>query len=124
MNVTVTKKNESVIYNGKIYSHGQSFEVDDVIGKSLMERGYVSSAEVEDEAELHDAVVDSGDLDKMSAADLKSLAAQLGLDAKGRKDELIQRIRAHAEAAPEESDDLEDSDAEESDELPNTDMPE
>lgn len=124
MNVTVTKKNESVIYNGKIYSHGQSFDVDDVIGKSLMERGYVSSAEVKDEEELQDAVADSDDLDKMSYPDLKSLAAQLGLDAKGRKDELIERIRAHAEAAPEEHDDLDDSAPEESDELPNTDMPE
>ena len=42
MKVTVIKKQESVIYNGKIYRYNDSFEADEAIGKSLMERGYVA----------------------------------------------------------------------------------
>lgn len=126
MKVTVIKENESVIYNGEIYRHGESFEVEDAIGESLMDRGYVSEdfPVAEDEAEEQEAAVESGELGEMSYADLKSLAAQLGLDAKGRKDELIERIRAHAENRPDEdAADLNDAD-ESADELPNTDMPE
>lgn len=121
MNVTVTKKNESVIYNGRIYTHGESFTVDEVIGKSLMERGYVT-AEEEDEAELLDGHLDEKQLQEMSYADLKSLAAQMGLDAKGKKEELIARITA-ASAEDDAEAELE-SEGDESTELPQTGMPE
>lgn len=126
MKVTVIKENESVIYNGEIYRHGESFEVEELIGKSLIDRGYVSAdfPVEEEEAEMQEEEVDSEDLDKMSYPDLKSLAAQLGLDAKGRKDELIERIRAHAAERPEETAADLDEAEEAADELPNTDMPE
>lgn len=119
MNVTVTNKNESVIYNGKIYSHGDSFDVDDLIGKSLAERGYVSCTEQMEETDA---------LAEMTYAELKKLAAEMGVSASGKKEDLIARIRAAEEAAPEAADDLDDAapeaDNEEAGDLPNTSMPE
>ena len=129
MNVTVIKEQESVIYNGVIYYHGDSFEVDEAIGESLMERGYVAitaaapadEAPVEDTEEaveeLQEAVVEADELEGMSYSELKRIAAQKGLSAIGKKDELIARIR-EAEMPVEEA---EESDCEE---LPNTAMPE
>lgn len=113
MNVTVTKKNESVIYNGKIYSHGQSFEVDELIGKSLMERGYVSEAAQEPPA-------GENPLEGLSYAQLKKLAAERGVAATGKREELIARIAEAENDAAEEQDDTEEA----TDDLPNTDMPE
>ena len=126
MKVTVTKENESVIYNGTIYSHGQSFDVDDAIGKSLMERGYVSDAS-------SDAASGGNLLETLSYPELKKLAAEKGVAATGKKEDLIARILA-AEAedeyeADEEQDAAEDEepkaaeDESEADELPNTSMP-
>lgn len=115
MNVTVTKENESVIYNGKIYSHGQAFDVDDVIGKSLVERGYVAeTAQTAPEGE--------NSLEDLTYAELKKLAAERGVEATGRKVDIIARLRA-MESDSEEADDL-SNDEENPDELPNTGMPE
>lgn len=111
MIVTVIKQSESVIYNGKIYSCGQSFDVDDLIGKSLMERGYVSvngeSPVTEEETKKESC------LQEVPYTELKKLAASLGLPANGKKEELIERISA-----------VENESESGTDELPNTDMPE
>ena len=122
MKVTVTNEKESVIYNGVIYRNGDSFEVEDAIGESLMDRGYVSSAESVEEADLQTGYLDERQLQAMPYPELKRLAAQKGVDATGKKDELIARIRA-AENAPEEVEE-EEAEAESADDLPNTDMPE
>lgn len=123
MKVTVTKENESVIYNGKIYSHGESFDVADVIGQSLMDRGYVSSTEQVEEADLQTGYLDENQLQEMSYSDLKRLAAQMGVDATGKKDELIARISSvEVGFEPEEAEDAEEEES--ADELPNTNMPE
>lgn len=116
MNVIVTKENESVIYNGKIYSHGQSFDVDDVIGQSLVDRGYVSVT-------AQEATAGGNPLEELSYAELKKLAAERGVAATGKKDELMARLMGNNK--PDESDCEAEDDVEESaDELPNTDMPE
>ena len=121
MKVTVTKKNESVIYNGNIYGHGQSFDVDDVIGKSLIERGYAADAAA-------DAAGEKDSLEAMSYADIKKLAAEKGVAATGKKEEIIARLRAAEEEDESADESNEDETAEEedesADELPNTAMPE
>lgn len=123
MKVTVIKKTESVIYNGNIYGHGESFEVDDLIGESLMKRGYVAIAvEATDEADVQTGVLDEAQLHEMSYNDVKSLAAQMGLDAKGKKDELIARICAAEVSANTEAED--EAEDEPSGDLPDTSMPE
>ena len=117
MKVIVTKKNESVIYNGNIYSHGQSFDVDEVIGKSLMERGYVAA----------DGAADAEkSLEDMSYPELKKLAAEMGLSATGKKEDLIARINGASEEDETEADDEEQESEEDetADDLPNTGMPE
>lgn len=129
MNVTVTKKNESVIHNGKIYKHGESFTVEEVIGKSLIERGYVAvtGEEEQDEAELKIGTLDAEQLRELSYPKLKQLAAQMGVEAKGSKEELIAKITAVEVGIGEEEEEEQTSEEEEeeiSDELPNTDMPE
>lgn len=126
MKVIVCKEDESVIYNSNIYRHGESFEVDDAIGKSLIDRGYVAAA---------DAAGEGDTLEGMSYPKLKKLAAEMGVAATGTKDELIERIRNAGETADEtETEDEEESEGgevegeeesgETADELPNTDMPE
>lgn len=123
MNVTVIKNNESVIYEGKIYSHGQSFEVDDLIGKSLMERGYVAISVSESVDEVTTPSDDEDNTDDVSIAslenapytELKKMAASMGLDSSGKKKDLIARIIG-AEQNTDEDEPLDD--------LPNTDMPE
>jgi len=124
MNVTVIKNNESVIYDGKIYSHGQSFEVDDLIGKSLMERGYVAMSIPDSVIEATtspdgegntDDVSIKASLENASYTELKKMAASMGLNANGKKTDLIARIIG-AEQDTEEDEALGD--------LPNTDMPE
>lgn len=133
MYVNVIKENESVIYHGKIYGHGASFEVDEAIGKSLVERGYVVC--IGDEAKMQTGYLDADQLGEMSYPDLKRLAAQMGLDATGKKDELIARICGveifyEEETNAEDNDvdtEAEDSDADadvEDSELPQTSMPE
>lgn len=114
MNVTVIK--DSVIYNGKIYAKDESFEANDLIGKSLIERGYV--AEV-DEAKVLTGHLDKTQLEEMSYNDLKALASQMDLSAKGSKAELIERI-----CGAEVSVDEDAVDEETTDEMPDTSMPE
>lgn len=121
MNVTVTNKKESVIYNGKIYTHGEAFEIEDKIGQSLVSRGFVSLTV--DESTDPDAM-----LDKMSKAELKKLAEEMGLNTEGKKADLIARIAAaDADSASAPSGDNDEEDGEDEDEdsndLPNTDMP-
>lgn len=122
MRVTVIK--DSVIYNGKIIENGKSFDANDLIGQSLIERGYVAIAgsveETVDEAKVLTGHLDEAQLRGMSYADLKRLAAQMELDAKGTKEELINRITAEEVDVPEEAV-VED---EISDEMPDTSMPE
>lgn len=91
MKVTVIKKNESVIYNGVIYSKGQSFEADDLIGKSLIERGYVEAV---GDTETHTTHLDAEQLKGLSYHELKKLASNMGLDSSGKKVDLIARLCA------------------------------
>ena len=119
MKVIVTNKEESVIYNGEIFKDGDVFDAEDIIAKSLIERGYVK--EVTEAAPAGGEDVQEGigvpdDLNELSYPELKKLAAKLGLDATGKKDELIARINS----AGEEVEAVEEA----SDELPNTSMPE
>ena len=120
MIVTVIKKNESVIYGGKIYTSGQSFEVDESIGKSLIERGFVALASPPSSPKTEENDGDSSDLHEKSYAELKKLAGQMGISANGKKDELIARIESAREEVEAEAGEEEDF----SDDLPNTDMPE
>ena len=123
MKVTVTHKTESVIYNGIIYRNGESFDVEDVIGKSLMDRGYVSSTAPVEEAEMQTGYLDENQVNGLSYPDLKRLAAQMGLDATGKKEELVARICAE-EVGIEDDAAVEAEEDEAADDLPNTDMPE
>lgn len=132
MKAKVVKSDESVIYNGVIYSHGEEFEVDDAIGKSLIERCLIagitdnenlfSEDEVMDAEEIIDGIVMREDIDEMTYPELKSYASELGLSASGRKDELIARINEYFSKAEEVE--VEDEDGEEAEEIPNTSMPE
>lgn len=136
MKAKVICKEESVIYKGNIYTHGDEFEVDETIGKSLIERGYIAgitdNADLFDEEEVCDL---NAELEAMSYPQLKAYASELGVSAKGTKDELIERIlkymaeveETEAEEVEEEAEaDFEESEdeAEEAGELPNTSMPE
>jgi len=103
----VISTEESVIYNQKIYGYNEEFEIADEIGKSLIERGLIAGVEEE---------ID--DLAKMSYPELKSYASELGLSAKGTKDELIARIKEHFASEPENEDEPENEGS------PNTSMPE
>ena len=123
MKVIVINKNESVIYNSKIYREDDTFEADDVVAKSLIERGYVkevTSPDAEAEAEVQTGYLDKSQLEDMSYSSLKRLAAQMGLDATGKKPDLIARISAEEVTVGEET----EAEAEETDgDLPNTAMP-
>lgn len=133
MKATVINKEESVIYQGNIYRYGDSFEVDDSIGKSLIERGYIKgetdNSDLFDEDEVCDV---KAELEKMSYPQLKAYASKLGVSASGKKEELIARILEFlAEDENEDETDFEevdgkdsDEDEEPGDELPNTSMPE
>lgn len=125
MIVTVINDKESVLYNSVFYGCGESFEVDDTIGKSLIERGYV--AEIDEAKDIKD----------LSYPELKKLASQMGLSASGRKEDLIARISAaevdnsaeddksedNENAAQEEN--LDGTDSENAaGEMPDTNMPE
>lgn len=135
MKVIVIKENESVIYNGIIYKNGEAFEANDLIAKSLIERGYVKEENSEEEAKMQTGYLDKEQLEAMSYPDLKSLASQMGLDAKGKKEELIARI-CEAEVNVEEEttegitedENTEGANSEEETteggDLPNTSMPE
>lgn len=141
MRAKVINNQESVIYKDQIYKFGDEFEIDEVIGKSLVERGYIAVmtdnaelfnedevmevpadeveekdlfAEVEEESKEAQEGIEIREVESMSYPELKAYASVLGLSASGKKDELIARINEH----------LEGLDEAEADELPNTDMPE
>ena len=130
MRAKVINNIESVIYKSEIYKFGDEFEIDEVIGKSLVERGYIAAitdnAELFGEDEVVDVPADEVDeaevtleirdenIESMGYPELKAYASALGLPANGKKNELIDRINEH----------LEGLDEAEADELPNTDMPE
>lgn len=124
---------DSVIHRGEVIRTGKTFTCDDSIGESLIERNLVER--IYDAEVVEDAVapvkpfegMETGHLDPNDLAEnysyqeLKKLASDLGVSAKGSKEELIERISAvevgyEAEAVVEEE--------EEAEELPNTDMPE
>lgn len=126
----VIKPDESVIYKGEIYTCGEELEVDDAIGNSLIERGYImpisddvvippEDEEEEEETEIKDAVEFKDNIDEMSYNDLKAYAKSLDLSAGGTKEELIARIKEFLENLEE----VETEDEEEG-ELPATSMPE
>lgn len=139
MLVKVINKSESVIYGSKIYGYEQSFEVDEIIGKSLIERGYVEQAGgvvreedagakgeqvADDVAETHTGYLDEAQIASMSYQDLKRLAAQMGLDTKGKKDDLIARICAEEVKVDDEAvAEDETTEGETAGDLPNTSMP-
>lgn len=108
MKVTVVKQNESVIYNGQIFKHGDEIEMDDVIAKSLTERGYVAPTASDVEAvEIAADGQDSPQSGETTESGSKS-----------------RKTTSRARAKKTEVTDEEIEESEESDELPNTDMPE
>lgn len=120
MRVTVIKN--SVIYKGEIYGIGGSFDADELIGKSLIERGYVKET---DGAEVIEGTLDEAQLQEMSVKDLKRLAGDMGLDTSGKKDELIARICNEKVNVEVEEDEIVDEGGNEAaDDLPDTSMPE
>lgn len=114
MIVTVINKSESVIYDGKIYGYAETFEIDSIIGKSLIERGYVATADKEESQEIPsmENVIteqnETADLNDLSYSELKRIAAEKGLSATGKKTDLIDRILS-AENAEGTTDDLPDT---------------
>ena len=122
---------DSVIYDGKIYKLDDTFKLDDIIATELIKNGNVvafQEAEIIEPDNAEDSQVeqdvltgtlDAEDLKSMKKDDLVRLAQQMGLDTKGTKDELIERI-SNVEV---EVDEEEEDDVEETDELPNTSMP-
>lgn len=126
--IKVINDKESVIYRNQIYIFGDEFEIEDTdVAMSLMERGYVEA--VTDSPELYPEVETAsveaeGSLEEMSYQDLKKMASEMGIDASGKKNELIERIRNHvANSTIDETTDDEDPE-EIVDEAPITSMPE
>ena len=126
MKVNVTVIKDSVIYDQKIYKKGESFDLDEKMAISLMEREYVYITGDEKVAEvLAENGVDTisipferAELELMEHKEIVQLAKDLGLKASGKKAEIIERIlefHAEEEFADDEAEDTE---------MPNTDMPE
>lgn len=141
----VINPEESVIYKGEIYACGDEFEVDEAIGKSLIERGYIEGItdnpnlfaenevmdvtdieedndgddSVDDDTDIKEGVEIRDDIESMAYPELKSYASQLGLSGKGSKEELIARIKEHFGKLEEV-----ETEDEESEDLPVTSMPE
>ena len=145
MFVKVIHEKESVIYKEGIYKKDDVFEVDEVIAESLIERGYVvptevSEAEVidveyeevEEEVETVKGKWDKEDLKTWKVAELKELAEELGIEATGKKEELIEKICEVEVEIPsdeiiteEEFEEIQEASEEETDgEGPDTGMPE
>lgn len=132
MKARVIKTDESVIYQGKIYTYDEELEIDDSVGKSLVERGYIAEIaadniipptdedtdgeDAEAEPEIEEGI-EMKDISEMSYQELKSYASDLGLSAAGKKDELIARINQYFS-------ECEEAETEDDGELPNTAMPE
>lgn len=124
MLIEIIKENESVIYQGSIFKKGDVLKMDDAVAASLMKRGYVAAVKAETIAVEPDAEetaeenqiaghLDREQLEEMTYQELKKLAADMGLDANGKKAELIERIVAETVYV-----DAEDC------EMPDTSMPE
>lgn len=118
---------DSIIYHGNIYKTGTSFEIDDAIAKELIQNGNVvakgnETAEEVAEQTTVEGTISKEQLESMKYQELKKLASDLGINASGTKEELIDRIANEpVEAEPEA---IIEDDEEESEELPNTSMPE
>lgn len=128
MKVTVIR--DSVIHAQQIYKVGDSFELDDDVAISLMDRGYVSiigdegTVEVLEEKGVTTMNVpfERADLELMEYRELVTLANELGLKVgRKKKDEVIERILEFR--ADEEVEEIAHDEESETDELPNTDMP-
>lgn len=120
MKVRVINKKESVIYKGEVYRFDEEFEMDEVIAKGLSERGYIQAVENTDEEEITATETQDGENDPLegkSYKELQKMAKEMGLDASGKKEELIERISEVMFEVP-------FSDLPEDDEFPNTNMPE
>ena len=87
----IVKEGKSVIYKDKIYRENDHIEIDDAVGASLVKRGCIIEYS---EAEMVKGKWDKEDLKTWKVAELKELAAELGIDATGKKEELIERICA------------------------------
>ena len=126
MKVVVISKDESIIYQNKIYVFNDVVDMDDVVAESLMKRGYVV-IETEDGSiypENEVVEIDSR-LDDLKYQQLKKMASKLKLDPSGNKSELVARLRNYVkekEPSVEIADDVQEE--EPVDELPNTSMPE
>lgn len=116
---------DSIIYKSEIKAVNAEFECDDAIADSLIKR------KLAEKVETFKGFLDPEHLaDEFSYQELKKLASDMGLSAKGTKDELIERISAveveTGEIVGEEKIDevLSDENEDEPEELPNTEMPE
>lgn len=121
MNVLVKVINSSIVHQGNIYKKGDEFELDSIIAESLEKEGYVQSFQ---EGEFVEGNLASDDLESMSYQDLKKLASDLGVTAKGSKEELIQKIIDTKNEVTVEEKVPEEDDEEVEGEIPNTSMPE
>lgn len=133
MKVLVVK--DSVIYQGQIYKTNKSFDLDDVLAKELIKNGIVvsysnkkeevvaesaseDSPEEQKEVKTVTVTFDKESLEEMKYQELKKLASDMGLDASGKKEELVERIAN--ELVEVDTDEV----AEDEEDLPNTSMPE
>lgn len=126
MKVVVISKDESIIYQNKIYVFNDVVDMDDVVAESLMKRGYVV-IETEDGSiypENEVVEIDSS-LDDLTYQQLKKMASELKIDPSGKKSELVARLRNYVkEKEPSIESDDGVQEEEPVDELPNTSMPE
>lgn len=133
MKVLVVK--DSVIYQGQIYKTNTSFDLDDVLAKELIKNGIAvsysnkkeevvaesaseDSPEEQKEVKTVTVTFDKESLEEMKYQELKKLASDMGLDASGKKEELVERIAN--ELVEVDTDEV----AEDEEDLPNTSMPE
>lgn len=80
---------DSVIHRGVIYKKGEGFECDEAVANSLIDRGFAEKL-----GEVRKGFLDPEQFNDYSLADLKKLAADMGLPTTGKKSELIERICA------------------------------
>lgn len=121
MKVRVINKKESVIYKCEVHRFGDEFEMDSAIAKNLIEREFIEV--VDEEAEVLTGHLDKEQLAGMPYKEVQKLAKDIGVDASGKKEEIIERIIAQEVELP-FSDIVDEGDeVEEGIEVPNTNMP-
>ena len=99
MKCTVTK--DSVIHNGEIYEVGSVIDLPSKSAESLINIGVVESV---DKSEcLENETSEDKKLEDCSYQELKKLANDMGLSAKGTKEELIERISSSNTDSEEEA---------------------